>query len=77
MLGTSYHRPPGGTSAAATTARTQMSRMPVMTVGMARMSCRTYYLALRSHPAPLTYWPSAQKCEKCARHTFFSVHLID
>lgn len=46
MLGTSYHRPPGGTPATATAAGTQMSRVPVMTVGMTRMGCRTYYLAL-------------------------------
>jgi len=46
MLGTAYHRPTDGTSAATTAARTQMSWMPVMTVSMARMGCRTYYLAL-------------------------------
>jgi len=46
MLGTSYHRPPGGTPTTATAAGTQMSWMPVMTVGMTRMGCRTYYLAL-------------------------------
>lgn len=46
MLGTSYHGPASGTSATTTTAWTQMSRMPMMTVGMTRMGCRTYYLAL-------------------------------
>lgn len=46
VLGTSYHRPAGGTPTTATAAGTQMSRMPVMTVGMTRMGCRTYYLAL-------------------------------
>lgn len=46
MLGTSYHRASGGTSTTATATGTQMSRMPVMTVGMAWMGCRTYYLAL-------------------------------
>lgn len=46
MLGTSYHRTSGGTSTTATATGTQMSRMPVMTVGMAWMGCRTYYLAL-------------------------------
>lgn len=56
VLSTAYHRPAGGTSAAATAAGTQMSRMPVMAVGMARMGCRTYYLALptkRKSTSPL------------------------
>lgn len=46
MLGGPYHRPAGRTSATATAARTQMSGMAVMIVGMARMGCRTHYLAL-------------------------------
>lgn len=68
MLGTPYHGTAGRTSAAATATGTQVSRMSVMAVGMARMGCRTHYLALptkgktnsipslcNSH-ASFTYW---------------------
>lgn len=46
MLGTSYYGPPCRTSAPATAPRTEVGRMPMMTVGMTRMGCRTHHLAL-------------------------------
>lgn len=46
MLGTPYHRPASRTSASSTATRTKMCWMSVMTVSMARVRCRTHYLAL-------------------------------
>lgn len=46
MLSTAYHSPAGRTSTPATATGTQVSRMSVMAVGVARMGRRTHYLAL-------------------------------
>lgn len=46
MLGTPYHRSACGASASTTTPRTQMDWMPMVAVGMTRMGCRAYHLAL-------------------------------
>lgn len=68
VLSTAYHGPAGGTSAPATAAGTQVSRMPVVAVGVTRMSRRTHHLALptkgKTRPTPslrnshasFTYW---------------------
>lgn len=66
MLGTSYYRPPCRTSTPATAPRTEVGRMPMMTVGMTRMGCRTHHLALPTKPKTKSN-PSL-----CNSHAFFT-----